>query len=88
MLSAQDHEPMRHIAQRVADCISKSGYAFIEDDKLEALAAALTFFLVEADIPPAQVAECCGSPRRQLPVVGDRRVDLLSSESSNSQSEP
>ncbi|MEV4344594.1 hypothetical protein AB0J83_08975 [Actinoplanes sp. NPDC049596] len=56
MPSEQDVEPMQRIARQVADCVAESGYAFVEDDKLEALSAALTAFLSEADIPTS--ADC------------------------------
>jgi len=52
----QSCDPMHRIAHQVADCLSESGYAFIEDDKLEALAAALTSFLNEADVPINKVS--------------------------------
>ena len=51
MPSAQSHDPMQRITRQVADCFSEDGYAFVEDDKLEALAAALTSFLTDARIP-------------------------------------
>lgn len=51
MSSVQSYEPMRRITQQVADCFSEDGYAFVEDDKLEALTAVLTSFLEDAGIP-------------------------------------
>jgi hypothetical protein len=44
-------DPMCRIAQQVADCFSGDGYAFVEDDQVEALAVALASFLVDAGIP-------------------------------------
>jgi hypothetical protein len=38
MPSDQIFDPIQRITQQVADCFSASGYAFVEDDKLEALA--------------------------------------------------
>jgi hypothetical protein len=42
---------MLRITQHVADCFSEDGYAFVEDDMLDALAAALKSFLTNAGIP-------------------------------------
>jgi hypothetical protein len=42
------------IARSVAYAFSDEGYAFVEDDKLEALAEVLTSFLKAADIPVDQ----------------------------------
>jgi len=44
-------DPLWGIAEQVADCLSERGYAFVEDDKLGALAAALRLFLTDAGIP-------------------------------------
>lgn len=44
-------DPLLNAAQRVADCFSQYGYAFIEDDKLNVLASALQGFLSTARIP-------------------------------------
>ena len=51
MPRAHGSEPIQRIAQQVADCFSESGYAFVEDDQLGILAAALTSFLIAANIP-------------------------------------
>ena len=51
MPSVQSCDPMLRITQHVADCFSEDGYAFVEDDMLEALAAALKSFLANAGIP-------------------------------------
>lgn len=51
MSTHNDHETLRHIAEQVADCFSACGYAFVEDDKLEALAATLQSFLAVVGIP-------------------------------------
>ncbi|GAB1643095.1 hypothetical protein [Krasilnikovia sp. MM14-A1259] len=45
-------DPLQRMAERVADCISQSGYAFIEDEKIESLATALQSFLRAAGIQP------------------------------------
>jgi hypothetical protein len=47
-------DPLRRAAGQVADCLAGSGYAFIEDDKLEALAATLRSFLLRAGIAVEQ----------------------------------
>ncbi|MFG1988409.1 hypothetical protein ACGFJ7_00310 [Actinoplanes sp. NPDC048988] len=57
MPTEQDREPIWRIAGQVADCFSESGYAFVEDDKLEALSADLTSFLSEAEIPVSADAD-------------------------------
>jgi hypothetical protein len=44
-------DPLWHVAERVADCIAERGYAFVEDDKVGALAAALRSFLMAAGVP-------------------------------------
>jgi hypothetical protein len=36
---------------KVADCFSERGYAFVEDDKIETLAAVLRTFLTVTRIP-------------------------------------
>jgi hypothetical protein len=48
---AQIDDPLRHVAGRVADCLSMSGYAFVEDDKVETLAEVLQTFLTVTGIP-------------------------------------
>ena len=50
-MSTQNSDPLWHIAEQVADCFSERGYAFVEEDKLETLAAALRSFLTVAGIP-------------------------------------
>ena len=50
-MSTDDHDALRRIAERVADCIADTGYAFVEDDKVEGLAATLGSFLTVAGIP-------------------------------------
>jgi hypothetical protein len=42
---------LRQIAEQVADCFADSGYAFVEEDKIEGLAATLGSFLCSAGIP-------------------------------------
>jgi hypothetical protein len=44
-------DQLTRIAGQVADCFSASGYAFVEEENLETLAAALRRFLTEARIP-------------------------------------
>jgi hypothetical protein len=50
-MAIQNGDPLWRVADRVADCLSEHGYAFVEDDKLEALAAVLRSFLTAAGIP-------------------------------------
>ncbi|MFC7273798.1 hypothetical protein ACFQS1_07400 [Paractinoplanes rhizophilus] len=47
----QADDALMWIAERVADCFSKSGYAFVEDDKVGPLAATLRTFLTVEGIP-------------------------------------
>lgn len=49
--SAGDSDPLRHIAEQVADCFADSGYAFVEEDRIDGLAATLGSFLTVAGIP-------------------------------------
>ncbi|MCA2216285.1 hypothetical protein [Jidongwangia harbinensis] len=44
-------DPITEIAEQVADCFSERGYAFVEDDHIEALAETLKCFLKTAGIP-------------------------------------
>jgi hypothetical protein len=53
---AQVDDPLMQIAEQVADCFSKSGYAFVEDDKVETLAAVLGTFLAVTGITVNVVA--------------------------------
>jgi hypothetical protein len=43
--------PLRHIAEQVAGCFAASGYAFIEEDRIDALTATLGSFLEVTGIP-------------------------------------
>jgi hypothetical protein len=43
-------DPLRCAAEQMADCISGRGFAFIEDDKIDALASMLESFLLAANI--------------------------------------
>lgn len=45
------NDSLHRIAEQVADCFADSGYAFVEQDKIDGLAAALNSFLNAADIP-------------------------------------
>jgi len=49
--SADDRDALWHIADQVADCFADSGYAFVEEDKIDGLAATLGSFLTVAGIP-------------------------------------
>ncbi|WP_030442900.1 hypothetical protein [Actinoplanes subtropicus] len=69
MSSDQNFDPMRRITQQVADCFSASGYAFVEDDKLEALAAVLTSFLADAEIPVNGRYNAEGCAGRRYPLT-------------------
>ncbi|MFD1364283.1 hypothetical protein [Actinoplanes sichuanensis] len=48
---AHTDDPIRDVAEQVADNLSHRGYAFVEDDKVESLAATLRAFLQAAGIP-------------------------------------
>ena len=48
-MSAKD--PLHRIAEQVADCFADSGYAFVEQDKIDGLAVMLNSFLTVAGIP-------------------------------------
>jgi len=50
-MSVKSHDRIHQIAEQVANCFAESGYAFIEDDKIEGLAALLGSFLTVAGIP-------------------------------------
>jgi hypothetical protein len=47
----QNFDVLRHVAERVADCIADTGYAYVEDDNIEGLVATLGSFLTVAGIP-------------------------------------
>jgi len=51
MTSTDGHGTLRHIADQVADCFADSGYAFVEEDKIDGLMATLGSFLTVAGIP-------------------------------------
>jgi hypothetical protein len=44
-------DPLHRIAEQVADCFAGSGYAFVEQDKIDGLAVVLNSFLTVAGIP-------------------------------------
>lgn len=48
--SADEHGTLRRAAEQVADCFADSGYAFVEDDKIDGLAATLGSFLTSTGI--------------------------------------
>ena len=50
-MSIQTSDPLRRIAEQVADRFAECGYAFVEDDKIEGLTAVLRSFLTAAAIP-------------------------------------
>lgn len=50
-MGVKSRDPLRQIAEQVADCLADSGYAFVEDDKIEGLAALIEAFLTTAGIP-------------------------------------
>ncbi|MEU4420308.1 hypothetical protein AB0F81_06750 [Actinoplanes sp. NPDC024001] len=50
-MSVESEEPLHTIAGQVADLLSQRGYAFVEDDKVDSLAATLQAFLNAAGIP-------------------------------------
>ena len=50
-MSTQNGDRLRRIAEKVADCFSEHGYAFVEDDKIDGLTTVLRSFLTVAGIP-------------------------------------
>lgn len=50
-MSVKDCDPLHRIAEQVADYFTYSGYAFVEEDKIDGLAATLGSFLTVAGIP-------------------------------------
>ena len=50
-MDVQQQNPIGDIIERVADYLAERGYAYVEDDKLDDLAAALTAALRAAAIP-------------------------------------
>ena len=50
-MNVKERDPLRRIAEQVADCFAYSGYAFIEDNHIEGLANLLGSFLTVAGIP-------------------------------------
>jgi hypothetical protein len=51
VLSTQNGDTLWRAAEQVADCLAERGYAFVEDDQLDTLAAALRSFLTETGVP-------------------------------------
>ncbi|MEV6341869.1 hypothetical protein [Actinoplanes sp. NPDC051851] len=49
-MTTSDEDPVWRIAVQVADCFSQGGYAFVEDDMIDSLAATLRTFLERAGI--------------------------------------
>jgi hypothetical protein len=70
------NNPLHRIAEQVADCFADSGYAFVEQDKIDGLAVVLDSFLTEAGIPvnpfkgtskpPASMERRRGIPERGI----------------------
>ncbi|WP_412748168.1 hypothetical protein [Krasilnikovia sp. M28-CT-15] len=56
-MNAPSCDPLIDIAEQVAFCFSERGYAFVEDDKVEALADTLRSFLKTAGIPVHDFAD-------------------------------
>lgn len=74
-MSTQNGDPLRRIAEHVADRLSECGYAFVEDDKIEGLAAVLRSFLtvagisvntVKGDVDPMPTADCPSLPSQPV----------------------
>ena len=59
---AQIDDPLMRVAAQVADSLSTAGYAFVEDDRIEALAAFLQTFLTVAGIPVNNPADSADVP--------------------------
>ena len=50
-MTNSNEDPVRLVAEQVADGLWQGGYAFLEDHNLEPLAATLRAFLATAGIP-------------------------------------
>ena len=50
-MGVKGSDPLHHIAEQVADRFAESGYAFVEDAKIDGLAEVLGSFLTVAGIP-------------------------------------
>jgi hypothetical protein len=55
---SQQDDPILAIAHKVADTFTYSGYAYVEEEHLNGLAAALRSFLNSAGIPVNPDAAC------------------------------
>ena len=64
-------DTLRHIAEQVADCFADAGYAFVEEDKIEGLAAALGSFLTVAGIRVNSPGIIGPAPCRDSSPVGE-----------------
>ncbi|MEU4693729.1 hypothetical protein [Actinoplanes sp. NPDC023714] len=70
------NDPIDEIAEKVADLFAARGYAFVEEDHLEALAAVLSAFLLTAGIavhetrPGAELTGPAAAPGHALPPSG------------------
>jgi hypothetical protein len=51
VMAVLSNDPILRIANQVTYCLSQCGYAFVEDDQVEALADTLKSFLNAAGIP-------------------------------------
>jgi hypothetical protein len=60
------NDPLHRIAEQVADCFADSGYAFVEQDKIDGLAIMLNSFLTIAGIPVNPPKENSASRERDL----------------------
>jgi hypothetical protein len=59
-MSVEDR--LHRIAEQVADCFADSGYAFVEQDKIDGLADMLNSFLTVAGIPVNSLEEAADTP--------------------------
>jgi len=75
-VTAQEADTLRRDAERVADCFAESGYAFIEDDKIEGLAEALKSFLSATDIPVNPARRSHSTPDCDAPFPHEEPTSL------------
>ncbi|SDT35161.1 hypothetical protein [Actinoplanes derwentensis] len=50
-MTLKNSDMLRRTAEQVANCLAESGYAFVEEDKIDGLAATLETYLNVAGIP-------------------------------------
>ncbi|MEU4424184.1 hypothetical protein AB0F81_26455 [Actinoplanes sp. NPDC024001] len=64
LMGTASDDLLHEVAEQVADSLSQRGYAFVEDDKIEALTATLQAFLQTAGIPLNPSGRASSPPAR------------------------